>query len=55
MDKRMVSKIKVLLGLIYSLLGRQHPGVQNDESSKIILSVKHPCLAEQKEEMLRFC
>lgn len=44
-DKRMVSRIKVLMGLIHSSLDRQDPGVQSSESSKIVLSGKQRCLA----------
>ena len=49
MGKRMISRIKVVMGLMHSALHRQHPGLQNGQSSKIILSGKQRCLAQQKE------
>lgn len=48
MNKRMISRIKVIMGLIHSCLHRQHPGLQNEELSEIMFSGKQRCLASEK-------
>lgn len=53
MNKRMISRIKVIMGLIHACLHRQYPGLQNEESSEIIFSGKQ-MFSQPKEDTVRF-